>query len=235
MKFKKGSEIKFVAHLDIMRALQRTFKRAQLPVDYSNGFNPHMKLSIAQPLSVGMYSTGEYLDIDFREEVNSEEIIKSFNASSTDNLKLLEVLPIKEAFQKDGKKIPPSMAAVDRASYEIKIKYEDTAELYEKINSLLEANSWNILKKTKSGEKETDIKPMIKGFNFSIDGNTLNIKTLVSCGSRENLSADLLATYIKKNTDKVNEIAFTDIQRTELYGVIGKEMLPLYKYYERFA
>ena len=235
MKFKKGSDIKFVAHLDIMRAIQRTFKRAQLPVDYSNGFNPHMKLSIAQPLSVGMYSVGEYLDIDFKEEVDKKDIIQRFNSSSTENLELLDVIAIKEPYDKDGKKIPQAMAAVDRATYEIRIKYENTDSVQEQLLNLLKESEWNIIKKTKNGEKETNIRSMIKEFKFKIEDRVLHIETLVCCGSRENLSAELLSKYIKVHTDNVDEMAFTDIKRTEIYGMNGKKLLPLCEYFKIFA
>ena len=67
IKFTKGENIKFIGHLDLMRTIQRIIKRSGLPVEYSKGFNPHMALSIAQPLSVGVYSDGEYLDLVLRD------------------------------------------------------------------------------------------------------------------------------------------------------------------------
>ena len=50
IKYSKESEIKFIAHLDLMRTIQRIIKRSELPIEYSKGFNPHMAVSIAQPL-----------------------------------------------------------------------------------------------------------------------------------------------------------------------------------------
>ncbi|MDZ5035507.1 TIGR03936 family radical SAM-associated protein, partial [Clostridium perfringens] len=63
IKFTKESSVKFISHLDLMRTIQRVIRRADLPMEYSKGFNPHMALSIAQPLSVGVYSDAEYMDI----------------------------------------------------------------------------------------------------------------------------------------------------------------------------
>ena len=70
IKFSKEGNIKFVSHLDLMRTLHKVVKRAALPVKYSKGFNPHMSISIAQPLSVGMYSCGEYMDVVLEEEID---------------------------------------------------------------------------------------------------------------------------------------------------------------------
>lgn len=231
IKFTKGSGVKFVSHLDIMRTIQRTFKRASLPVDYSKGFNPHMKLSIAQPLSVGMYSLGDYLDIEFKEEVDPVEIEKRFNESSTENIKLLKVVKIEEPYDKDGKKIPQAMAAIDGASYKIKIKYLNTEILNTELNNMLQLKDWNIMKKTKSGEKEVNIKPMVKDLKFIVEDDCLKIEANLSCGSRENLSAELLSQYIKQNTREVDESAFTEILRTEMYGIKNKKLIPLWEYF----
>lgn len=233
IKFTKGSEVKFVSHLDIMRTIQRTFKRAALPVDYSKGFNPHMKLSIAQPLSVGMYSLGDYLDIEFKEAVDINEIERKFNENSTKNIKLLKVVEIKEPYDKDGRKIPQAMAAIDGASYKINIKYLNTDTLNSELNNVLQIKAWNILKKTKSGEKEVDIKPMVKNLKLSVEGDYLRLEAELSCGSRENLSAELLAQYIKQNTKAVDEEAFTEIVRTEMYGIKNKKLVPLWQYFQQ--
>lgn len=233
IKFTKGYDIKFVSHLDIMRTIQRTFKRASLPVDYSKGFNPHMKLSIAQPLSVGMYSLGDYLDIEFKEEVETSNIEKRFNESSTENIKLLKVIEIKEPYDKSGKKIPQAMAAIDGASYTIKIRYLNTDSLNSELDNMLKFKEWNIVKKTKKGEKEINIKPMVKDLKLSIEGNYLIMDAQISCGSRENLSADLLAEYIKKNTEAVDEEAFTEIMRTEMYGIKNERLVPLWQYFQQ--
>lgn len=233
VKYTKGSDIKFVAHLDLMRTIQRTFRRALLPAEYSKGFNPHMKLSIAQPLSVGIYSDGEYLDVDFEEAVDSDKIISAFNEKSTNNIRLLKVVKIEKETDKNNKKLPQAMAAVDGAKYKIKIKYENTILLQKELEELLKRSEWNILKKSKSGEKEVNIRPMIKTFDFFIENDMLLIETIVACGSRENLSADLLAEYIKKNSGNVKETAFTDIKREELYGTIGKKLVPLWEYFQR--
>lgn len=233
IKFTKGSEVKFVSHLDIMRTIQRTFKRAALPVDYSKGFNPHMKLSIAQPLSVGMYSLGDYLDIEFKEAVDINEIERKFNENSTKNIKLLKVVEIKEPYDKDGRKIPQAMAAIDGASYKINIKYLNTDTLNSELNNMLQIKAWNILKKTKSGEKEVDIKPMVKNLKLSVEGDYLKLEAELSCGSRENLSAELLAQYIKQNTKAVDEEAFTEIVRTEMYGIKNKKLVPLWQYFQQ--
>ena len=82
IKFTKEPNIKFISHLDVLRTIQRNIRRADLPIEYSQGFNPHMATSIAQPLSVGVYSSGEYMDMVLTREMNEEEIIKRLNETA---------------------------------------------------------------------------------------------------------------------------------------------------------
>ena len=88
---------------------------------------------------------------------------------------------------------------------------------------------FNIVKKTKKGEKETDIKPLIKELKYWVKDNELIINTLISTGSRENLSADLLVTYIKSKVDGINKDAFVNIKREEMYLLKKNKYVPLYK------
>ena len=74
IKFSKGEGIKFISHLDLMRTIQRIIRRSGVPIEYSKGFNPHMALSLAQPLSVGVYSDGEYMDIVLTEEIKVADL-----------------------------------------------------------------------------------------------------------------------------------------------------------------
>ena len=69
IKFTKEENIKFISHLDVLKTIQKNIRRAELPIEYSKGFNPHMSTSIAQPLSVGVYSCGEYMDMVLEREM----------------------------------------------------------------------------------------------------------------------------------------------------------------------
>lgn len=233
IKFSKESEIKFISHLDLMRTIQRIVRRAKLPVEYSKGFNPHMSLSIAQPLSVGIYSTGEYMDMVFEKELEENEVKNSLNENCPQGIRIIDVVSIPQI--ENVKRVPQSMALVEAASYSIKIKYNDTDTLDNMLKELLNKAEWNTIKKSKSGEKEVNIKTMIRNFDYKISKDVLNLEVLISTGSRENLSPELLAAYIKNNTEGVNEEAFVDIRRKELYTVHEKKIMPLVDYFKKIA
>ncbi len=224
IKFSKESNIKFISHLDLMRTIQKIIKRAALPIEYSKGFNPHMTISIAQPLSVGVYSSGEYMDVVLKEEIDENEIKERLSINVPSGVKILEVIKVKSL---SDKKVPQSMAAIEAAKYEIAIKYTDSSILGEELKKLPRLNEWNVIKKGKNGEKEVNIKPLIKEFKYKLEDNILKLQVLLSAGSKENLSSDLLGKFIKENTTGVNEEAFVDIKRKDMYGLKNNKYIPL--------
>ncbi|MGL4740455.1 MAG: TIGR03936 family radical SAM-associated protein [Sarcina sp.] len=230
IKFTKGADIKFLSHLDLLRTIQKVAKRAGLPVEYSDGFNPHMQFVIALPLSVGVYSRGDYADLYLHEDLECEEVKKRLNEASLRDIKFLEVS--RSPVIMNIRRLPQAMALLDAATYEIQIRYDDTTHLLEDMKVLEEKEEYNTMKKTKRSEKLTNIKPLIKEFSYEIGEGKLVIKTLIPCGSRETLSPSLLAEYIRENTRGAIKDAFIDIQRIEMFGYKNDILVPLYKYIE---
>lgn len=227
IKFTKESEIKFVGHLDLMRTIQRMMKRSGLPVVYSQGFNPHINLSLAQPLAVGVYSGGDYFDAPMEEDIDENTVKEAMNRIAPPGIKILEVSKIRD---EENKKVFKSMAAIDAASYRIKLRYMDASLLEKEMDELLEKTEWSILKKSKSGEKVVDIKPLVRSIDFRIVENILIVEAVVSCGSKDNLSPELLAQLVKDSTSNVDEDAFIDIKRNEMYADVDGKLIPLYRY-----
>lgn len=225
IKYTKESEIKFIAHLDLMRTIQKTIRRSGVPATYSRGFNPHLNLSIAQPLSVGVYSSGEYMDLPLAEELDTQEVLDKLNARSAAGIKFTACTKIIDV--EGEKKLPQAMALIDACSYRIKVKYNNTDSLKDELEAMLKDSEWKTIKKSKKGEREVDIKSLVYKFEYEVKDNVLIIETLIQSGSREHLSADLLVKYIKSRTTNVNEDAFVDIQREEMYYLNGDKYEPL--------
>ena len=64
IKFRKYGSLRFIGHLDVMRFFQKVMRRADIPIAFSGGYSPHMIMSFANPLGIGLTSDGEYFDID---------------------------------------------------------------------------------------------------------------------------------------------------------------------------
>lgn len=110
---KKEGALQFLSHLDFARCVRYVIIRARLPILYSEGFNPHMKLSFASALGVGVGADVEYLDMELAELVPVADVIERMNAVSPDGFSV-----------QDGKyvdaKAPKLMAVANYAVYDIK-------------------------------------------------------------------------------------------------------------------
>ena len=164
-----------------------------MPVWYTKGFNPHIKLVFSTPLSVGTESVCEYLDIRIDREMSCEEIKDRLNAEMTDEFYITEAY------------IPDSdFSEIAWASYEMTFKTGNAnAELAEKVKTLLTTSPLILVKKTKSGEKEVDIVPLINSVEAEYDEeeDLLKVKTTVRASSKEYLNPELIVTAMRDYLD----------------------------------
>ncbi len=94
IKYTKGEPVKFISHRDLMRAFQRALRRTGLPVAYSQGFNPHMKISWGNALKVGATSAGETAEIQIDGWVKPEGLKQALNACLPGGLEVLEAFVV---------------------------------------------------------------------------------------------------------------------------------------------
>lgn len=196
IKFSKIGYIKYISHLDLMRLFKRSFKRMGIKLEYSQGFNPHPKMSLAQPLSLGYESNGEILEFETIERINEDNILKTFNLVMPEGIEIIEFKETKAA----GK----SLAAVTEfAEYRIKIPFKNTIDKgIEKIKDIDVADFMNqkeIICQKSNKKKilmDIDIKSMIKELAFNKNDTELKIYVKLDAGSLSNLSPELLIKAI---------------------------------------
>ena len=116
IKFAKEGTMKFIGHLDIMRYFQKAMRRADIDICYSAGFSPHMIMSFASPLGVGLTSDGEYLDIEIGNELSSEAAVKRLNRVMAEGVEVLSFRRIPE------EKSANAMSLVAAADYEVRFR-----------------------------------------------------------------------------------------------------------------
>ena len=93
IKFRKVGNLQYISHLDLQRTFNRVLVRAGLPLWYTKGFNPHIKMVFGMPLPVGSESECEMLDVRVEREMSDEEMLQRLNAELTDELRALEIYP----------------------------------------------------------------------------------------------------------------------------------------------
>ena len=100
IKFSKEGPMKFVGHLDTMRYFQKALRRAELPVAFSGGYSPHMIMSFAVPLGVGMESLGDYFDLEMAEDMPTAEIAARLEGQMAEGMHIVSVRKVE-----DGKRV----------------------------------------------------------------------------------------------------------------------------------
>ena len=173
--FEKFPRIRHIGHLDLMRAMQRALRRSSLPVKFSQGFNPHLLLTFAAPLSVGMAGKREIMEVPLAADVAEEDFLKKLNAALPPELPCLSARIVDD-------KHPASMASLYAAKYEILID-NNGAAICNAIPAFLAQESIMALRKTYSGEKMVDIRPMI--FDIEVQGDNKLCCTLFTYGMRD--------------------------------------------------
>lgn len=176
IKFSKTGVIKYIGHLDLMRYFQKAFRRTDIKVKYSGGFSPHMIMSFAQALGVGVESLGEYFDVELEEGQDISNLVEQLNEQMVEGIHV-------ESYKVLGEKTMNAMASVAAASYEIDFYKGNpfSKEVIDKFNSLEEIP---FTKTTKSGEHTFNIKDFVfdiayieKGVAYTIDASSSgNIK-----------------------------------------------------------
>lgn len=150
--------MRFTSHLDLHRTLERTMRRANLPLAYSEGFTPRPKLSLASALPLGFTSEAEIADFWLTEGLPPSEVEKAFTSSQPPGIRLHRV----ESITKEAEKLQTSLKA---AQYTIRLA-ESVPELEGKLSRLLQAEEV-LIRKVKKGKKKTvDIRPLIEGIEL---------------------------------------------------------------------
>lgn len=146
LKFSKLNMAKYISHLDLLRCFTRSIMRAELPVKYSNGFNPHQKITFSLPLSIGVTSDSEFVDIDFEDGIKDSEIMERLNNNLPPDMRILHVGDIKD-----------SANDIVSAKYQVKI-ISDKVIADEKVKGFFDMPEYTIMKKTKKkGEQPVNL------------------------------------------------------------------------------
>ena len=169
IKFRKYGTMKFIGHLDVMRYFQKAIRRSEVNIRYSEGFSPHQIMSFAAPLGVGITSKGEYVDIEVLDTENSKKMIDRLNAVMSEGFEILEYKLLPD----DAANAMSIVAAADyslvfRPGYEP--EKESPEEWFEKLVRFFDADHVMIMKKTKKGEREMDLKPFVYELNVRKNG-----------------------------------------------------------------
>lgn len=223
--YAKEGMIKFVGHLDLVRIVERAFRRCQLPLAFTQGFNPHPKISFAHPVSVGMTSDYGVIDVELEEAIDPKAFLES------DQLRLPNGLVFKDAFiLEKSKKL---MSMISHAEYMIKCTPEegiDYDEMNEKLSEFIKQEEIIVEKLNKKKKlKQINIRPLVLNVLLLRDTENLTLRMTVASGSEGNLKADVLLKSFCEFAGVEYGEETVRIHRIMLFGKDGKSLKQLHE------
>jgi radical SAM-linked protein len=197
LKFSKGGYARYNSHLDLMRFFKRIFRRSGIKLKYSQGFNPHPKMSFAQPLSLGYGSTCDYLEFETENYYDPDEIFQRLESNMPDGIEL-------QWCRINNMEAKVSLAALcESAEYEVIIPTViDKDKLNYLASAYMDQDKILAMKRRKKDKKmvEVDIKNMIRSFNAYVgeDSESIILVMDLDAGSTSNCSPELVISSFCK-------------------------------------
>ena len=191
VRFRKVGNLQYISHLDLQRTFSRVLVRAGLPLWYTKGFNPHIKMVFGLPLPVGCESECEFLDIRIEREMSENEIMERLNAELTEELAVTAVYPAERKFTE---------IALAEYEYIFMLPHADEA-LADSIRAVLEQNDLPFAKHSKAGEKIINVKEYIHGAEVSWHEGKIRLLATLGAGEGKTLTPEALVRVLREKTD----------------------------------
>jgi len=159
IKFAKQGALRYIGHLDLHKIWERTARRADLPLAYSQGFHPQPKIYLASALPLGFSSRCEVLDMRLKNEIAVEGLRARLQGAVPSGLEILEIEQVDE-------NLPALQTQLIAAEYEVVFTEPiDGSDLTGRVTGLLAAGS---LPRERRG-KSYDLRPLIEAISVSTD------------------------------------------------------------------
>ena len=193
--FTKELECKYISHLDLNRCMLRAVRRAQLPIWYTEGFNPHPFVTFPLPISLGIDGKRECMDIRIVDDnYDIKQIAESMN----------KFLPAGiQVFDATYPKFDPKYICFAEFKAEISSDDMDVSKLKAGIDKILTLDELIIQKKSKAGMKDLDVLPYVKEMKFESREDVCAFKVTLPAGNTKNIGLPLILKAIGNflNTD----------------------------------
>lgn len=216
IRFTKTGRAIYVSHLDVNRLMTRAVRRAELPMWYTEGFNPHPYIAFALPLSLGQSSECEYMDIRIESDMTNDEVKEKLSAVMPDGVNILEVTdPVYNINEISG------------AKYQVKLIFnsnKEASDFAEKAEILLNGDELLAEKMGKKGHrkvlKQVNLIEQIFEKSVSCSNSDVIMNLTVAAGNTVNLNPALLIETLEKQIDIFSDLQY--IERKDLIVAEGK-------------
>lgn len=209
----KEKEIRFISHLEYLRTIGRAFRRAGLPVAYSQGFNPHMKYSMASALGVGVVSYAEFVELELTEPVNPLEAANAFRKALPRGIRVLAVDAVEN-------QAPALMSVAGGAEYRVTLPWQGTiASAIDDFNTAPSVVYVKQAPKTKAKVKEINVKEYVPLLEALQAGDSLQLHFHCRITPEGSMKAVDVVNTLNERYGLDLPVEKADVERLDLYRV----------------
>lgn len=212
-KFTKLGYLKFISHLDLVDLFQRTLFQNKVDVKFSEGFNPHPRMSIAYPLPLGIESNSEYMEIYLNSEVDLDDFVNKMNERLPIGIKIVE------AKYDDDESISNKVKSVVYAFKLLNTFYDKNKDidLVKELNKINDMDIVEIERKRKKGKKRIFVKENAKDYLNRLELKDNAIYAYIKMSEQGSLKPALVFDILNNYTDIVMDELDIDLERVGLY------------------
>lgn len=219
-QIRKGSQIAVLSHLDYMNVFMRALIRSKLPAAWSEGFNPHLKVSFATALAVGVTSDCEYVDFELAAPVDELEVLMRLNEQLPSGAEILRLKKLRD-------KSKSVMSLVDLSRYEVRLPFDEKFLPAAQVSTrnFNAAPEIKFTRVTPKKIRELELKSyLVERVTLSMTGGDLLIKFAVKITPEGSLKPSEVLKILRERFDFPTDLAAASINRTALLHV-GKNLL----------
>lgn len=189
--FKKDGLAVYISHLDMNRCMTRAVRRAQIPLWYTEGFNPHPYMTFLMPLPLGQVGLREPLDIRIEDDMSFKEIKNRLNAVMPEGIEIVDVAkPVCK---------PNEIAAAQYEADVIFASEEEAAAFADGAAKIIASGVLNAEKRSKKGIKTVNLCELVRSFEIKANGGAAGVKAVLAAGNTVNLNAELLLNALNNS------------------------------------
>ena len=211
-QIRKGAQVAMLSHLDYMNLFMRALLRSKLPAAWSEGFNPHLKVSFATALAVGVTSDCEYVDFELTAELEAEEVMRRLNLQLPEDARLVKLKKLRG-------KVKPVMSLVEMSRYEVRLPFEEKnlPAAQKSVESFNAAEEIHFTRITPKKTRELELKKYLaEPISLRITHSALRIEFAVKILPEGSLKPGEVLKVLREQFDFPADISEAKINRTEL-------------------
>lgn len=211
----KGAEVRFISHLDFMNTLTRALRRAELPIAFSQGYNPRPQISFGSALAVSLTSDSEYIDFELTKRLDQAEFRLRLNKELPQGIKIEKAMEV-------PLKSDSLMSIINAGSYIVSLEFNKkltNAQVQDKIDDFMKKNEIKIMRKRRNkSDRELDLRPMIFSLDLlRVQEKSGTIQMMVQTGSAGNVRPQEVIRALADNFAAIKLPRLVNIHRSGLY------------------